>query len=127
MARHLQIFPEPGDLAAGSSTTLMLGVSVGGDLEWKTPSSVGPAGISATKTFYAASTSGGATDVLNTVVISSGIITSWTQQTGAGLDTASKRGSMIHTLGIFVWYLPVPDGTIAAADRKHLAGMYSGV
>ena len=42
-------------------------------------SSDGTAGLTATRTFYAASSSGGATNVLNTVTIKDGIITSWTQ------------------------------------------------
>lgn len=42
-------------------------------------SSDGTAGLTATRTFYAASSSGGAVNVLNTVTIKDGIITSWTQ------------------------------------------------
>jgi len=36
-------------------------------------------GLTATITFYAASSSGGAVTVLNTVVIEDGVIKSWTQ------------------------------------------------
>jgi len=39
---------------------------------------------SATITFYAASTSGGTVDVLNTVTISYGLITNWTQAGPSG-------------------------------------------
>lgn len=39
---------------------------------------------SATITFYAASTSGGTVDVLNTVTISYGLITNWTQSSPSG-------------------------------------------
>lgn len=38
-------------------------------------------GYNATKTFYAAATSGGAVTTLNTVIIAAGLITSWTQTT----------------------------------------------
>jgi hypothetical protein len=38
-------------------------------------------GITATKTFYAAASEGGTVNVLNTVSISNGLITSWTQTT----------------------------------------------
>lgn len=83
MPRHLVVNPAPGDLASGSSSSLMLGVSLGGELEWKTPLSVGPAGVSVTRSFYTAHSSGGSALVLNTVVFSSGILTSWTR-TGNG-------------------------------------------
>ena len=42
-------------------------------------SSDGTAGLTATKTFYAASSKGGSPTVLNTVVVKDGIITSWAQ------------------------------------------------
>ena len=40
---------------------------------------------SATITFYASSTSGGTVDVLNTVTISYGLITNWTQSAPSGV------------------------------------------
>lgn len=42
------------------------------------------------------------------------------------VDTASKRYSMMR-LGQAVGLLPIPDGTLAAADRAHLLGLYSGI
>lgn len=97
------------------------------DGQFKSPTSAEVAGINGAKTFYAASSSGGTANVLNTLTFSNGRVIQWTQVAPGGLTTASKRGSMIHTFGSFVWYMPVPDGTLAAADRKHLAGLYSGV
>ena len=55
------------------------GVASGDFFTGKYRSSDGSAGLTATRTFYAASSSGGATNVLNTVTIKDGIITSWTQ------------------------------------------------
>ena len=55
------------------------GVGCGDYFTGKYRSSDGSAGLTATRTFYAASSSGGATNVLNTVTIKDGIITSWTQ------------------------------------------------
>lgn len=55
------------------------GVATGDYFTGKYRSSDGTAGLTATRTFYAASSSGGATNVLNTVTIKDGIITSWTQ------------------------------------------------
>jgi hypothetical protein len=69
--------------ASTSTTTGALvvsgGVGCGGYFTGKYRSSDGSAGLTATRTFYAASSSGGATNVLNTVTIKDGIITSWTQ------------------------------------------------
>lgn len=55
------------------------GVGCGDYFTGKYRSSDGTAGLTATRTFYAASSSGGAVNVLNTVTIKDGIITSWTQ------------------------------------------------
>lgn len=55
------------------------GVGCGDYFTGKYRSSDGSAGLTATRTFYAASTSGGAVNVLNTVTIKDGIITAWTQ------------------------------------------------
>jgi hypothetical protein len=55
------------------------GIGCGDYFTGKYRSSDGTAGLTATMTFYAASSSGGATNVLNTVTIKDGIITSWTQ------------------------------------------------
>lgn len=43
------------------------------------------------------------------------------------IDTETKRRSVLG-LGLppFV-ILPVPDGTISAADRIHIAGYYAGI
>jgi hypothetical protein len=54
-------------------------ISCAGYFIGKYKSSDGSAGITATKTFYAASSSGGTVNVLNTVTIKDGIITAWTQ------------------------------------------------
>ena len=69
---------------ASSSTTtgavvVAGGVASGDFFTGKYRSSDGSVGLTATRTFYAASSSGGATNVLNTVTIKDGIITSWTQ------------------------------------------------
>jgi len=55
------------------------GVGCGDYFTGKYRSSDGTAGLTATRTFYAASSSGGAVNVLNTVTIKDGIITAWTQ------------------------------------------------
>lgn len=96
MARHLQVNPAAADLASSPSATLLLGADVSGNLQWKTPMSVGPAGITGTKQFYSAATSGGTVNVLNTVVISSGIITSWTQTTSGGGKWDFADANMSH-------------------------------
>jgi hypothetical protein len=59
-------------------------------------------GISGTVTFYAASSSGGTVDVLNTVTIVCGLITAWVQGTpgtGGGwlFNTSANSG---HALGM---------------------------
>ena len=46
-----------------------------------------PDGLTDVIEFYAASTSGGTVDVLNTVVIAEGLITSWSQAGPAGAGT----------------------------------------
>jgi hypothetical protein len=55
------------------------GIGCGDFFTGKYRSSDGTAGLSATKTFYAASSSGAIANILNTVTIKDGIITSWTQ------------------------------------------------
>ena len=69
--------------ASTSTTTGALVVSGGvGCADYftgKYRSSDGTAGLTATRTFYAASSSGGTVNVLNTVTIKDGIITAWTQ------------------------------------------------
>lgn len=47
------------------------------------------------------------------------------------IDTAAKRSQVLSLsltagLGLF-GILPIPDGTVAQADRQHLAGMYGGI
>lgn len=54
------------------------GVASGDYFTGKFRAADGTAGLNATRTFYAASSSGGTVNVLNTVVIKDGIITSWT-------------------------------------------------
>jgi len=48
------------------------------------PTGGGGGSFSGTFTFYASSTSGGATDVLNTVTILLGLVTNWTQAGPSG-------------------------------------------
>ncbi|HQL49284.1 MAG TPA: hypothetical protein PLC09_11500, partial [Holophaga sp.] len=71
------------ETASTSTTTGAIVVSGGiGCADYftgKHRSSDGTAGLTATRTFYAASSREGATNVLNTVTIKDGIITSWTQ------------------------------------------------
>lgn len=55
------------------------GVASGDYFTGKYRSSDGTAGLSTTKTFYTASSSGGAVNVLNTVTTKDGVVTSWTQ------------------------------------------------
>ena len=43
------------------------------------------------------------------------------------VDTAGKRSSVIHTLGIWSLAYLVPDGVIDQGDRQHIVGLYSGV
>ena len=43
------------------------------------------------------------------------------------LDTAHKRYAALHVGSPWRSTLPVPDGTIAAADRLQLAYLYSGI
>ena len=72
------------DTTASTSTTtgaivVSGGVGCGDYFTGKHRSSDGTAGLTATRTFYAASSSGGAVNVLNTVTIKDGIITAGTQ------------------------------------------------
>lgn len=55
------------------------GIGCGDYVTSKYRSSDGTAGLTATRAFYAASSSGGAVNVLNTVTIKDGIITAWSQ------------------------------------------------
>jgi len=43
------------------------------------------------------------------------------------VDTATKRASVLSFGFPFGWVLPVPDGTVAQADRQHLLGYYGGI
>ena len=43
------------------------------------------------------------------------------------LDTAAKRASALQVVKPWTIVHPPPDATIAAADRQHLARMYSGI
>lgn len=45
----------------------------------------------------------------------------------ADLDTRSKRTSCVHLLKPALTAPVTPDGTISAADRLHLAWLYSGI
>ena len=72
------------DTTASTSTTTGAivaggGIATGDYFTGRYRSQDGSAGLTATRTFYAASTSGGAVNVLNTVTIKDGIITAWTQ------------------------------------------------
>jgi hypothetical protein len=42
------------------------------------------------------------------------------------IDTRDKRASVLGLSGPFVRVAPVPDGSIDAADRRHVAGLYRG-
>lgn len=43
------------------------------------------------------------------------------------VDNRSKRASSVGILLPFVLAPPLPDGTIAQADRQHIAWSYSGI
>lgn len=43
------------------------------------------------------------------------------------LDTRSKRASSVGIISFAVLSLVLPDGTIAAGDRQHIAATYSGI
>ena len=45
----------------------------------------------------------------------------------ANLDSRSKRASSVGILLSFILALVLPDGTIAQADRQHIAWSYSGI
>lgn len=45
----------------------------------------------------------------------------------ADLDSTSKRRSSVQLLNPFVMSPLLPDGTIAQADRQHVAVSYSGI
>ena len=42
------------------------------------------------------------------------------------IDTEDKRRSVVN-LNLIGVALPVPDGTVAAADRLHVCGNYKGI
>ena len=67
-------------LAAGSSGQALISGGAGANPSWFD-------GLTGTITFYAASTSGGTVDVLNTVVVAEGLITSWSQVVPSGAGT----------------------------------------
>lgn len=80
MPRLLTVHPDPADLGTGSptSSTFLDGTGAWAAIDI-------PAGVlTATKTFYAASSSGGSATILNTVTIVDGYITGWTQTTPGG-------------------------------------------
>jgi hypothetical protein len=43
------------------------------------------------------------------------------------VDTRKKRASALNVGGAVPVTLPTPDGEIDAGDRRHLAGLYSGL
>jgi len=43
------------------------------------------------------------------------------------LDTREKRASALGVALAFRLALPLPDGTVDATDRPHLAGAYMGI
>ena len=45
----------------------------------------------------------------------------------ANLDTRAKRASGLHVLKPALTAPVTPDGTIAQADRQHIALMYGGI
>jgi hypothetical protein len=45
----------------------------------------------------------------------------------ADLDSRSKRASSVQILAPFILAPVLPDGTIAQADRQHIALSYSGI
>lgn len=45
----------------------------------------------------------------------------------ANLDTRSKRASSVGLLLPFLAVPPLPDGTLGAGDRQHIAFSYSGI
>jgi hypothetical protein len=45
----------------------------------------------------------------------------------ADLDTASKRTSSVGLLLGWLLAPPIPDGTLGAGDRQHVAWSYSGI
>lgn len=45
----------------------------------------------------------------------------------ADLDSRSKRAASVQLLKPYALDLPLPDGTIDAADRQHAAWDYSGI
>jgi len=58
---------------------------------------------SATLTFYAASTSGGTVDVLNTVTISYGLITNWTQSAPSGTGGGYQFDDADNSIYLAIW------------------------
>ena len=58
---------------------------------------------SATITFYAASTSGGTVDVLNTVTISYGLITNWTQSAPSGTGGGYQFDDADNSIYLAIW------------------------
>lgn len=43
------------------------------------------------------------------------------------VDTAAKRYSLVGLAAPVPSLLPIPDGTVEAADRAHLLWLYSGI
>ena len=43
------------------------------------------------------------------------------------IDTAAKRASALAFCLPIILVLPIPDGTVAQADRQHLLGCYGGI
>lgn len=43
------------------------------------------------------------------------------------IDTRGKRASVLGLTLPFAMHMPIPDGTIADADRQHISWLYAGI